>query len=83
VGAIGSEQGPVEGCCGCGDETSSSCAKELVITKLTNSMAQEPEGSSQHSQQPATGPCPETVEFNPHPRSQSPLYQISCPFSGA
>jgi hypothetical protein len=30
------------------------------------SVAQEPEGSSPHSQQPATGPCPETVESNPH-----------------
>jgi hypothetical protein len=29
-------------------------------------MAQEPEGSSPHSQQPATGPCPEPVESNPH-----------------
>jgi hypothetical protein len=28
---------------------------------LTNSVAQEPEGSSPHSQQPATGPCPEPV----------------------
>jgi hypothetical protein len=27
----------------------------------TNSVAQEPEGSSPHSQQPATGPCPEPV----------------------
>jgi hypothetical protein len=39
---------------------------------LTNSVAQEPEGSSPHSQQPATGPCRETVESNPHPPSQSP-----------
>jgi hypothetical protein len=31
-------------------------------------MAQEPEGSSPHSQQPATGPCHEPVESNPHPR---------------
>jgi hypothetical protein len=30
-------------------------------------MAQEPEGSSPHSQQLATGPCPEPVEYNPHP----------------
>jgi hypothetical protein len=30
-------------------------------------VAQEPEDSSPHSQQPATGPCPETVESNPHP----------------
>jgi hypothetical protein len=37
--------------------------------KLTNSVAQEPEGSSP---QPATGPCPEPVESNPHPPSQSP-----------
>jgi hypothetical protein len=29
-------------------------------------MAQEPEGSSPHSQQPTTGPCPEPVESNPH-----------------
>jgi hypothetical protein len=35
-------------------------------------MAQEPEGSSPHSQQPATGPYPETVESNPHTPSQSP-----------
>jgi hypothetical protein len=39
---------------------------------LTNSVAQEPEGSSPHSQQPATGPRPEPVESNPHTRSQSP-----------
>jgi hypothetical protein len=32
----------------------------LDIYFLTNSVAQEPEGSSPHSQQPATGPCPET-----------------------
>jgi hypothetical protein len=39
----------------------------------TNSVAQEPEGSSPHTQQPATGPCPETVGSNPHtPRSQCP-----------
>jgi hypothetical protein len=39
---------------------------------VTNSVAQEPEGSSPHSQQPATGPCPERVESNPQPPSQSP-----------
>jgi hypothetical protein len=39
---------------------------------LTNSMAQKTEGSSPHSQQPATGPCPEPVESDPHPPSQSP-----------
>jgi hypothetical protein len=35
-------------------------------------VAQEPEGSSPHSQQPATGPYPEPVESNAHPPSQSP-----------
>jgi hypothetical protein len=38
----------------------------------SNSVAQEPEGSSPHSQQPATGTCPELVESNPTPPSQSP-----------
>jgi hypothetical protein len=45
------------------------CDYELV--KISNSVAKELEGSSPHSQQPATGPCPETVESNPHPTSQS------------
>jgi hypothetical protein len=39
---------------------------------LTNSMAQEQKGSSLHSQQPTTDPCPELVESNPHPPTQSP-----------
>jgi hypothetical protein len=43
-----------------------------TLSVKTNSVAQEPEGSSRHSQQPATGPCPEPVESNPHPPSQSP-----------
>jgi hypothetical protein len=50
------------------------CCKAI---NLTNSVAQEPEGSSPHSQQPAIGPCPETVESNPHPSSQSILIQSS------
>jgi hypothetical protein len=37
----------------------------------TNSMAQEPEGSSPHSEQLATGPYPEPAESNPHPHIQS------------
>jgi hypothetical protein len=41
-------------------------------SQLTNSVAQKPEGSSPHSQQPATGPCPRPVESKPHPPSQSP-----------
>jgi hypothetical protein len=44
----------------------------ISTMSLTNSVAQEPEGSSPHSQQPATGPCPEPVESNPHPPCQSP-----------
>jgi hypothetical protein len=41
--------------------------------QLTNSVAQEPEGSSPHSPQPATSPCPEPVESKPPPPpSQSP-----------
>jgi hypothetical protein len=39
---------------------------------ITNSVAQEPEGSSPHSQQPVTDPCPEPVESNQYPPSQSP-----------
>jgi hypothetical protein len=42
------------------------------FASITNSVAQKPEGSSPHSQQPATGPYPEPVESNPHPPSQSP-----------
>jgi hypothetical protein len=41
-------------------------------SERSNSVAQEPEGSSPHSQQLATGPCPEPVESNPHAPSQSP-----------
>jgi hypothetical protein len=42
------------------------------LPDITKSVAQEPEGSSSHSKQPATGPYPELVESNPHPPSQSP-----------
>jgi hypothetical protein len=41
---------------------------------LTNSVAPEPEGSSPHSQQPATGPEP--VESNPHPPPQANVPKI-------
>jgi hypothetical protein len=49
--------------------------------KLTNSVAQEPEGSSRHSQQPATDPCPEPVESNPHPPKPISLRSILTPSS--
>jgi hypothetical protein len=32
--STGSGQGPVAGCCQCGDESSGSCAKELVSRSL-------------------------------------------------
>jgi hypothetical protein len=44
----------------------------FIHTALTNSVTQEPEGSSPHSQQPATCLHPETVESNPNPSSQPP-----------
>jgi hypothetical protein len=41
--------------------------------QITNSVTQEPEGSSPHSQQPPTGPCPDLVESNPHtPKTIAP-----------
>jgi hypothetical protein len=40
---------------------------KVHILSLTNSVVQELECSSPHLQQPATGPCPEPVESNPHP----------------
>jgi hypothetical protein len=43
-----------------------------LVCLNTNSVAQEPEGSSPNAQQPATCPYPELVESNPHPPSQSP-----------
>jgi hypothetical protein len=42
-------------------------------------VAQEPEGSSPHSQQPANSPCPEPVESNPH--HQANLRSILIPSS--
>jgi hypothetical protein len=41
----------------------------LRVTSLTNSVAKELEASSPHSQQPATDPCTEPVESNPHPQA--------------
>jgi hypothetical protein len=52
-----------------------------TLRKLTNSVAQEPEGSSPHSQQPATGPCPEPVESNPHSPKPVSLRSILIPSS--
>jgi hypothetical protein len=43
----------------------------LCIAQLSNSVAPKPEGSSPHSQQPATGPYPQPNESTP-PSRQSP-----------
>jgi hypothetical protein len=43
----------------------SGCADALGSIIVTNSVAPEPEGSSPHSQQPATGPYPEPDESTP------------------
>jgi hypothetical protein len=48
------------------------CVYVCVYIRITNSVAQESEGSSPHSQQLATDPYPEPVESNPHLTSQSP-----------
>jgi hypothetical protein len=42
-------------------------------------MGEEPEGSSPHSQQPATGPSTEPVESNPHPPNPVSLRSIMTP----
>jgi hypothetical protein len=45
----------------------------LILTKSsTKSVAQEHEGSSPHSQQPATRPYSEPVKSNSHPPTLSP-----------
>jgi hypothetical protein len=44
-------------------------------------VAQEPEASSPHSQQPATGPCLEPVESNPHPQANLPKIHYDPIFS--
>jgi hypothetical protein len=48
------------------------CSLLRAGSKLTNSVAPEPEGLSPHSQQPANGPYPEPDESIQHPTSQSP-----------
>jgi hypothetical protein len=44
----------------------------LVISRISNSVSQEPEGSSPHSQKLNTGTCPEPVESNSHPPANLP-----------
>jgi hypothetical protein len=48
------------------------CASYLKDFHSTHFVAPEPEGSSPHSQQLATGPYPDPLESIPHPTSQSP-----------
>jgi hypothetical protein len=44
-------------------------------------VAQEPEGSSPHSPQPTTGPCPEPADSNPHPPKPISLRSVLIPSS--
>jgi hypothetical protein len=47
----------------------------------TNYVAPEPEGSSRHSQQPATGPYPEPIESTsrtPHPVTEIKIMYSNC-----
>jgi hypothetical protein len=46
--------------------------RPLATVAITNSLALEPEGSSPHSQKPASGPYPEPTGSNLHSPSQSP-----------
>jgi hypothetical protein len=52
----------------------------IVRQNVTNSVAQEPSGSSPHSHQPATGPYPEPVESNPHPPDNLHKVHLIPPF---
>jgi hypothetical protein len=36
VGSVGSGEGPVAGCCACGDEPSGSCDTELVVSQCVS-----------------------------------------------
>jgi hypothetical protein len=42
------------------------------IVPISNSVALESKGSSQHSQGTPNGPYPEPVEFTPHPEASRP-----------
>jgi hypothetical protein len=58
----------------------------VIIKYNINSVAEEPEGSSPHSQQLDTGPYPEPCESNPHPpagltKIQSGTILLSTPWS--
>jgi hypothetical protein len=53
-----------------------SSSDKLSFHQLSNSVVQEPEGSSPHSQQPATGPYHEPVESNAPPPPQANLPKI-------
>jgi hypothetical protein len=48
----------------------------LFIYYLPNSVVQEPEGSSPHSQQLTIGPYPEPLEPNPHAQAHHPKILI-------
>jgi hypothetical protein len=52
------------------------CNNVISNYGVTNSVAQEPEGSSPHSQQLAAGPYPDPVESNTPPPSSQSDYDI-------
>jgi hypothetical protein len=51
------------------------------VSELTNSVVQQPEGPSPHSQQLTIGPYPEPVKSNPHPPQPLSLRSILIPSS--
>jgi hypothetical protein len=53
----------------------------VVVSVYTNSMAPEPDGSSPHSQQPATGPYLEPGQSTPHTPKPIFLRSILIPSS--
>jgi hypothetical protein len=67
--------------CLCVTQTSSLISRKIFLcfrrsnrqsSHSTNSVAPQPEGSSPHSQQPATDPYPEPDESTPHPPTSLP-----------
>jgi hypothetical protein len=59
--------------------TSSITIHKRTNIRITNSVVQETEGSSPHSQQLSTGPYPELVESNPPPPQPISLRSILIP----
>jgi hypothetical protein len=54
---------------------------DYINNYLPTFVAQEPKASLPYSQQPATGPCPEPVESNPHSPKPISLISVLAPSS--